>query len=45
MTLPASVDTPATVDRAQATAGSPAGATAMPEGDPPAAAETPSEPG
>jgi hypothetical protein len=43
MTLPASVDTPATVDRAQATAGSPAGATAMPEADPPAAAETPSE--
>ena len=43
MTLPASVDTPATVDRAEATTDSPAEATPMPEADPAAAAQVPSD--
>ena len=43
MTLPASVDTPAMVDRAETTPNSPVGATSMPEADPAAAAQIPSD--
>jgi subfamily B ATP-binding cassette protein MsbA len=43
MTVPASVETPATVDRPEAMTGSASAATPMPEPDPPAAAEAASE--
>ena len=39
MTLPASVDTPTTADRAESMTGSPPQATPMPEADPAAAEE------
>ena len=43
MTSPGSVDTPTTVERAEATTGPSPMATPMPEADPPAAAQIPSE--